>query len=60
MLVGVQAHGLNVHLGQGLELVALLLFLQLQEVGGLVEVGGQGAVSQRGVGGLVVVDLLDL
>jgi len=49
-----------VDVGDGDEVVALLLVLLSQEVGGLVEVGGQRAVLQRGVGRLVVVDLLDV
>ena len=59
-LGGVDAHGLDVDVGDGDEVVALLLVLLGQEVGGLVEVGGQRAVLKRGVGGLVVVDLLDV
>ena len=59
-LGGVDTHGLDVNVGDGDEVVALLLVLLSQEVGGLVEVGGQRAVLQRGVGRLVVVDLLDV
>jgi len=49
-----------VDVSDGDEVVALLLVLLLQEVGGLVEIGGQRPVVQGGVGGLVVVDLLDV
>ena len=59
-LGGVDTHGLDVDVGDGDEVVALLLVLLSQEVGGLVEVGGQRAILQRGVGRLVVVDLLDV
>ena len=59
-LISLTSHGLDVHVGDGDEVVALLLVLLSQEVGGLVEVGGQRAVLQRGVGRLVVVDLLDV
>jgi len=57
---GVQAQGLDVDVGDGDEVVPLLVDLLLEEVGRLEVVRRQGAVVQGRVRRLVVVDLLDV